>query len=90
MLPKPKLAKFQKEFKTHSMTKKAKLLDSIRIAKDMIENKGKSDDVKNNKKIVEDVRNRVKEEVKKTTKETIPNNINIGKISKRKDSSKYF
>jgi hypothetical protein len=43
-LPKPKLAKFLKEFENHSNTKKKLLLESIRVAKEMIENKAKSNE----------------------------------------------
>ena len=75
---------------THSVLPKPKLLDSIRIAKDMLESKGKSDDAKNekNKKPGEE-KSRVKDENKKASKEVTSNitNNNIGK-NKRKNSCK--
>ena len=45
-LPKQKLAKFLKEFKNFSKTKKKLLLESIKIAKDMLESKGKGEEEK--------------------------------------------
>ncbi len=45
-LPKQKLAKFLKEFKNFSKTKKKLLLESIRIAKEMLESKGKGEEEK--------------------------------------------
>ncbi len=44
ILQKQKLAKFQKEYKTYANTKKKILLESIRLAKEMIDNKGKADE----------------------------------------------
>ena len=49
-LPKPKLAKFMSNYKTYSQTKKKNLLDSIKKAKEMFDNKSLiHDDIKNEK-----------------------------------------
>jgi hypothetical protein len=45
-LPKQKLAKFMKEYKNFSKTKKKLLLESIRIAKEMLDSKGKCEEEK--------------------------------------------
>lgn len=45
VLQKKNLNKFQKEYKNFANTKKRTLLDSIRLAKEMIENKGKPEDL---------------------------------------------
>ena len=54
ILQKQKLAKFQKEYKNYANTKKRTLLESIRLAKEMIDNKGKPEDLERMKKGVED------------------------------------
>lgn len=40
VLPQIKLGKFLKDYEIHSVTKKKGLLDSIRIAKELLKNKG--------------------------------------------------
>jgi hypothetical protein len=45
-LPKPKLAKFLKEYNNYSKTKKKLLLESIKLAKDMLESKAKGEEEK--------------------------------------------
>jgi hypothetical protein len=55
ILQKQKLAKFQKEYKNYANTKKRTLLESIRLAKEMIENKGKPEDLEKMKKGVEGI-----------------------------------
>jgi hypothetical protein len=62
-LPKPKLAKFLKEFNNYSKTKKKLLLESIRLAKDMLESKGKGEEEK--EKIKRNINQEKKPERKK-------------------------
>ena len=69
ILQKQKLAKFQKEYKNYANTKKRTLLESIRLAKEMIENKGKADDF---------------ERMKKSGEEKLSANNNISKVNKSK------
>jgi hypothetical protein len=78
MLPKNKLAKFQKEYKTFSKTKKRTLLESIRIAREMLENKGKLD---------EDKFEKLKKSSDNSEKNpTARNDNNINKIPEEKKS----
>ncbi len=66
-LPKQKLAKFMKEYKNFSKTKKKLLLESIRIAKEMIDSKGKGEDEK--EKIRKNIEKQEKEKKVKPKKE---------------------
>ncbi len=85
ILPKSKLAKFQKEYKNYSNTKKRPLLESIRLAKEILENKSKLEEFKNKKHPAE-------EKSLNTTapnKEANNNNFNnINKSSKNKSDCK--
>lgn len=54
ILQKQKLAKFQKEYKNYANTKKKVLLESIRLAKEMIENKGKAEEFERVRRSMDD------------------------------------
>jgi len=89
ILTKPKLAKFQKEYKTYSNTKKRPLLESIRLAKEMLENKSKLEEFKNKKAPTEE-KNASSGIFPKESHANSNNFSNINKNSKNKTECKKF
>jgi hypothetical protein len=85
ILTKPKLAKFQKEYKNYSNTKKRPLLESIRLAKEMLENKSKLEEFKNKKHPAEEKNTNLLN----SNKDAINSNLNnANKNSKNKSDCK--